>query len=63
MANQGRLFQPRLSGGQEMTQYTNKYFDTICAYPLGIIPNNKKLPLRVRFALWLFGFKKEEDKK
>lgn len=46
-----------------MIQYTNKYIDTICAYPLGIIPNNKKLPLRVRFALWLLGFKKSEEKK
>lgn len=42
-------------------QYTNKYIDTICAYPLGLIPN-KKLPLRVRFALWLFGFKKSEER-
>ena len=44
-------------------QYTNKYIDTICAYPLGLILSNKKLPLRVRFALWLLGFKKSEDKK
>lgn len=43
--------------------YTNKHFDTIQAYPLGLISSNKKMPLRVRFALWLFGFKKLEDKK
>lgn len=43
-------------------QYTNKFIDTICAYPLGIIPSDKKLPLRVRFALWLLGFKKEDKK-
>jgi hypothetical protein len=45
-----------------MIQYTNKYIDTIQAYPLGVISNGKKLPLRVRFALWLLGFKKEDKK-
>lgn len=46
-----------------MIQYTNKYIDTMCVYPLGLIPSDKKLPLRVRFALWLLGFKKSEEKK
>lgn len=42
--------------------YTNKYFDTVQAYPLGLISNDKKLPLRVRFALWLLGFNKSEER-
>lgn len=46
-----------------MIQYTNKHINTISVYPLGIIPSDKKLPLRVRFALWLFGFRRLEDKK
>lgn len=45
-----------------MIRYTNKYIDTISAYPLGLIFSGKKLPLRVRFAIWLFGFKKSEEK-
>ena len=48
---------------EKMKQYTNKYINTMSIYPLGIIPSDKKMPLRVRFALWLLGFKKLEDKK
>lgn len=45
-----------------MRKYINKYINTMSIYPLGIIPSDKKLPLRVRFALWLLGFKKEDKK-
>ena len=45
-----------------MKYYTSKYFDDLTAWPVGVgCADNKKLPLRVRFALWLFGFKKHKD--
>lgn len=45
-----------------MKYYQNKYFNDLTVWPLGIFyGEGTKLPLRVRFALWLFGFKKCKD--
>ena len=40
--------------------YTSTYFDGAQVGPLGFFTRKPdvKLPLRTRFALWLFGFKK-----
>lgn len=45
-----------------MKYYQNKYFNDLTIWPLEIgYEEGTKLPLRVRFALWLFGFKKRKD--
>lgn len=43
--------------------YSNKYFENVYAFPFGLDTNYKRLPLRVRFALWLFGFKNIKDER